>query len=73
MKKNIINILSTGVVLVSSILFSSCGPDFLDTTPSNRVSTNEAFTSANKANAIMNLSVVRPEHGTSLPKLWIWM
>ena len=54
MKKNIINILSTGVVLVSSILFSSCGPDFLDTTPSNRVSTNEAFTSANKANAVVN-------------------
>ena len=54
MKKNIINILSAGIILASSILLGSCDPHFLDTTPSNRVSTGTEFSSANKANAVVN-------------------
>ena len=71
MKKNIINILSAGIILASSILLGSCDPHFLDTTPSNRVSTGTEFSSMGLTSvSIMNSSAERPEHGINLPRLW---
>ncbi|MCE2617602.1 RagB/SusD family nutrient uptake outer membrane protein [Phocaeicola oris] len=54
MKKNIIKNISTAVILTSGLVLTGCSSDFLDTVPSDRVSTEKVFTSANMANSVVN-------------------
>jgi tetratricopeptide (TPR) repeat protein len=54
MKHNILKICSGLTLIAGLISLSSCGSDFLETTPTNQVSTNSIWTSENLAERAVN-------------------